>query len=165
MRAGVEEEFRQAFADLFPVAYRVAWRLTGDVTTAEDLAAEALARAFARWSKIRRLPYRDAWVLRVTANLAIDTLRRRPPVLVDPAPVDEGEAATTRLALAAALKALPRRQRDAVVLRHLHGYSEREVAQALGVSPGTVKTHLRRALEALRRRLGDDFGRNHIAAP
>lgn len=156
----MEDAFRSVFKELFPMAYRVAWRIVGDVTTAEDCAAEALARAFIKWKTVEKLPHRDAWVLRVAANLAIDTTRKRKAV-----PETSGftpgfeDASATRLALAAALGALPRRQRDVIVLRHLHGYSETEVAEALGLAHGTVKTHLRRALESMRRRLGEDFGR------
>jgi RNA polymerase sigma-70 factor (sigma-E family) len=152
-----EASFREAFAELFPLAYRVAWRLLGNAAAAEDVAAEALARAFARWPHVRALPYRDAWVLRVAANLSLDALRRRPPQLDPQHARDPSDAAATRLALGAALRALPPRQRDAVVLRYLHGYSEAEVASVLGVAPGTVKTHVRRGLDALRSRLGDDF--------
>lgn len=61
----------------------------------------------------------------------------------------------SRLALVDALRALPRRQRDVVVLRHLSGLSEQEVAAALKIAQGTVKTHLRRGMAALRGRLAD----------
>ncbi len=72
-------------------------------------------------------------------------------------PLDGTEAATLRLALVSALRSLPRRQRQAVVLRYLTGLRPEEVALTLGVSPGTVSTHLRRGLGALRLRLGSDF--------
>lgn len=151
-----------AFRELFPMAYRVAWRILGDAAAAEDCAAESLARAFARWGQVQDLPHRDAWVLRVASNLAIDSVRRRVPQ-IDPPRVTEIEDITaTRLALAAALRALPQRQRDAVVLRYLQGYSEDEVAQALGIAGGTVKTHLRRGLVSLRTKLGAEFGRSSL---
>ena len=59
--------------------------------------------------------------------------------------------------LASALASLPRRQRAVIALHHLDGMTEQEVAQALGLSLGTVKTHARRGAEALRLRLGDSF--------
>ena len=156
-----EQRFREAYAELFPVAFRVAVRLVGDVTAAEDVAAEALARAYARWEKVDGLAYRDAWVLRVAANVAIDTLRRHRPrgQYIETESVDPTEAAATRLALGAALRTLPRRQRDVVVLRYLSDLSEEAVAASLGISAGTVKTHLHRGLGSLRRLLGDDYGR------
>ena len=157
-----EESFRDAFRDLYTAAHRVARRLVGENATAEDCAAEAMARTFASWSRVRDLPYREAWVLRVTTNLAIDLLRRRQPAIEPARDTDGEDALATRLALGAALRGLSKRQRDAVVLRYLHGYTESQVAEALGVSPGTVKTHLRRGLDALRVRLGEDFGRDTI---
>jgi DNA-directed RNA polymerase specialized sigma24 family protein len=69
---------------------------------------------------------------------------------------DPGAAEDIAAALAGALQRLPARQREVVVLRHLAGLSEPEVAVRLGVSLGTVKTHLRRGHEALRGRLRRD---------
>lgn len=149
------EPFEAAFDGLFDRAFRVALRLLDNPQAAEDVAAEALARAFAHWPRICRLHYRDAWVLRVATNLAVDQLRRRPPAAPLPAggqPADE--TAVLRVALAAALRSLPRRQRQAVVLQNLCDLPGEEVAQALRISPGSVKTHVHRSLAALRSRLG-----------
>lgn len=147
-------DFEAAFDDLFPRAFTLSRRLLGDSAAAEDVAAEALARAYAQWPKVAGLEYRDGWVLRVAANLAVDRLRKRVPVMVaDPAP-DAEEAVALRLALSAALGALPRRQRQAVALRYLGELTDGEVAQALGISPGSVKTHVHRGLAALRLSLG-----------
>ena len=151
------EDFEAAYRDLFPRVARIAFRLLGNRTAAEDVAAETLARAYAHWSRIGSAPYRDGWVLRVGTNLAIDTARRRPPNLETVAALDSAEAATVRLALVSALRTLPRRQRQAIVLRYLSGLRDDELPRALGVSAGTASTHLRRGLDALRRRLGDDF--------
>lgn len=151
-----DESFEAVFDDLFGRARRVAYRILGDRGSAEDVAAEALARAYARWSTVRDLPYRDAWVLRVATNLAIDITRKRRVELVPVPPGDIGDATAIRMALVAALRALPRRQREAIALRYLGGLSEREVADALHVSPGTVKTHLHRGIAALRAQLGAD---------
>ncbi len=152
-----DAEFEAAYRQLFPRAARLAYRLLGDRSAAEDVAAEALARAYARWPKISALPYRDGWVLRVATNLAIDAARRRRPRPVAQEPLDGTEAATLRLALVTALRSLPRRQRQAVVLRYLSDLAENEVASVLGVSAGTASTHLRRGLDAMHRHLGDDF--------
>lgn len=154
---GREKNFDTFFYELLPGVIRMAQRMAGDRTTAEDIAAEAFARAFARWDKVGALPYREAWVMRVAANLAIDLTRRRrlPPV---PAPVaaDPADQVALRLSLAEALGHLPRSQRDAIVLRYLADLSEEDVARALGVRPGTVKSHLHRARQTLARRLGTD---------
>jgi RNA polymerase sigma factor (sigma-70 family) len=153
-RTEADDGFEEAFDELFPRAVRLAHRLLGDRAAAEDVAAEAMARAYARWPKVAGLPYRDGWVLKVTTNLVIDRLRRRRPEIV-PAPVDDFEdGVALRLALSAALLTLAPRQRQAVAPRYLGGLSDREVAQALGISLGSVKTHIHRGLNALRARLG-----------
>ena len=145
------------YLELFPRAATLAYRLLGNRAAAEDVASEALARAYARWHKIANLPYRDGWILRVATNLAIDTARRRPPAVLPQEPLDATEAAIVRLALVNALRTLPKRQRQAVALRYLSGFRETEVAETLGISEGTTSTHLRRGLDTLRRRLGNDF--------
>jgi RNA polymerase sigma-70 factor (sigma-E family) len=151
--------FEEAFDGLFAAARGMAIRLVGAGPEADDVAAESLARAYARWPKVRDLDYRDAWVMRVTANVALDVLRRSRRPLPPPAAVedDPAEAAVTRLALAHALRRLPRRQRDVVVLRYLADLSEADVARSLGVSAGSVKQHAHRAVDALRRALGPGF--------
>lgn len=154
-----DDDFEAAFDALFAAARRIAVRLVGNGAEADDAAAEALARAYARWSKVRDLDYRDAWVMRVTANVALDVLRRsRQPLPAASADtIDPADAAVTRLALAQALRRLPRRQRDVVVLRYLADLSEATVAESLGVSAGSVKQHAHRAIDALRHTLGPGF--------
>ena len=157
MNGATPDGFEQAFDDLFPRAFKLARRLVGDTDVAEDIAAEALARAYANWSRIGHLEYRDGWVLRVAANLAVDRVRRHPDVIVTPTPVPgpgADELVVLRIALVAALGSLPRRQRQAVALRYLGDLSDGEVAVALGISVGSVKTHIHRGLGALRSRLG-----------
>ena len=145
--------FEVAFQDLYGRAIHAVQRLLGDRDAAEDIAAEALARAFADWPRVRDLPHRDAWVLRVALNLALDGLRRKAPFLRPPAPIDAGEVATLRVALWAALRSLPKRQREIIVLRFIAGLEEDEVAESLNISPLTVRKHRARGLAALRKRL------------
>lgn len=148
-----DSDFDEMFHRTLPRAQRLAQRLVGDAALAEDLAAEGLARAYARWSRLRSAPYVDAWLLRVVTNLAIDHLRRRPPAAT-PAPARNAiDELTLRLALAEAMARLPRRQREVVALRYFSDLSEADVAAAMGVSVGAVKSHHRRALDALQHRL------------
>ena len=131
-------------------AYRAAYRVLGQRTVAEDVAAEALARAFSRWPSVSS--HAEAWVVTV-ATLALDIAReraraaRRTAELIDERPVDRVE---TRLDLQAALLALPRRQREVVALRFLGDFSEQATAVALGLNVGTVKSHASRGLSRLR---------------
>lgn len=156
--AGGEEDFQAVFPGLFLTAYRVAYRVLGDVTEAEDAAAEALARTLKAWRRVASLPYREAWVARVATNVAIDRVRRRPLDVPRAAPVaDVAETAVLRMALSAALLALPRRQREVVALRYLGGFTEADVAGSLGISANSVKKHTQRGISALRARLGPDW--------
>ena len=158
--------FEEAFDELFRRAHQLARRILGDSILAEDVAAEALARAYARWPSIADLAWRDGWVLRVTTNLAIDATRRRGrslPLIVSDAATDEGDAVAVRMALVAALQSLPKRQREAITLRYVAGLGEAETARALGISAGTVKTHLHRGVAALRAHLGPTFEEEELA--
>ena len=146
--------FEEAFDRLFPRAFRLARRIVGDEAAAEDVAAEALARAYSQWPRVSGLPHGDAWVLRVASNLAIDHVRRHPPQAQVTSSIGAEELVTLRMALVAALVSLPRRQRQAVTLRYLGELSEAEVASVLGISAGSVKTHVHRGLASLRARLG-----------
>ena len=151
----LEATFDAFFEQMYPRALRAARRLLGDIGAAEEASADAFAAAYASWSKISTLTYRDAWVMRVTMNRALGHLRRR-RVTINPPALDESheDAVVLRAALVEALKRLPRRQRQCVALRYLAGLSESEVAASLGLSGGSVKTHVYRGLASLRAVLG-----------
>ena len=161
--SALPDGFAEAFDELYPRAFKLARRLVGDTDVAEDIAAEALARTYLHWSRVATLDYREGWVLRVAANLAIDRARRRPELVAVPSvssvPAagtgpDAEELVVLRVALVAALGSLPRRQRQTVALRYLGDLTDGQVAVALGISVGSVKTHIHRGLGALRGRLG-----------
>lgn len=142
--------FEDRFDDLARLCYRVAYRILGDREEARDITQETLARAFGRWSHVEG--HASGWVVRVATNLALDRTRRtsrppaRPPARV---PADPALAAE-RTDLVRGLQALPRRQREVVALRYLADLPEVEVARALGLKLGTVKSHAHRGLAALR---------------
>jgi RNA polymerase sigma factor (sigma-70 family) len=167
-RATATADFDDLFRSTWPRAVATARRIVGPGGDPEAMAAEAFTRAYDRWPSVGRHPAPDAWVLRVTINLSLDKVRRMPLPegavidLRDDAPhrglvVDSTDDATAvRLALSAALRELPEKQRHAVALRYLAGCQEDQIAASLGVSPGTVKTHLKRGLDKLRAELGAD---------
>src|SRR5882757_3578554 len=98
-----DDDFEVAFDRLLGLAYRHARRLVGDSALAEELAAEALARTFVRWPKIRSYEYLDAWVLRVVTNLAITAFARRPSTAPAADVVGPDDVAVLRVTLAQAL--------------------------------------------------------------
>lgn len=118
----------------------------------QDVALDAMSIAYDRWSRISKLSYRDAWTLKVTANLALRQLKRRDRAARLPAdpirPTDSNTA--SRLELRDALSRLPRRQREVVFLRYLADLPEAEVAAVLGIDVGSVKHHASRGRQALK---------------
>lgn len=145
------------FEEVFPVlardAYRVAYRLLGDRSEAEDVAQEACARTYSRWASVR--DHAEPWCIRVASNLALDLLRARTRAVRRNERLRTNEVVVVpqidqRLDLYAALEKLPRRQRETVVLRYLGDLSEAQTADLLGCSVGTVKTHASRGLAALK---------------
>ncbi len=145
--------FEEVFPDLYRLAYRVSFRVLGDRGDAEDVAQETLARTHLRWARLRDSPH--GWVVTVATHLAIDRLRRRSRATEsggEPVALVETHL-SERIDIARALRRLPRRQREVVVLRYLADWPELEVADALGCSPGTVKSHASRGLAHLRHQL------------
>lgn len=154
-------EFDECYPALFVRAQRAADRILRDQHQAEDVAAETLARALVAWTKVSS--YAEAWVTRAAVNRAIDVYRRRPPSLEPPSAVDTDDGVVSRLVLREALRRLPRRQREVVALRYLVGLSEADTATLLGVSPETVRSHVRRGLRKLRAALQDPEEVIHVA--
>jgi RNA polymerase sigma-70 factor (sigma-E family) len=142
---------------------RLAMLMLGDQGAAEDVVQEAFLGLYRRWAALNDLDRALAYVRSSVLNGCRDALRRRsrriPAALLEPS----AESAEARVLLGeehrevlAALRRLPNRQREAVVLRHCLGLREDEVAQAMSVSRGTVKSTAHRGLAALARILKED---------
>ncbi len=155
-------DFDQFFRQIFPKAIVVAQRVTDDRDAAEDAALEALAKAHLRWDRIGREQWRDAWVLRVAINEAIRRLPKPLPLLAAASTGDPSDDVALRQTMTAALQELSKRQREVIVLRYLLGLSETQVADALHLSHGTVKTHLRRGIGRLRATVGRELKEEHL---
>jgi RNA polymerase sigma-70 factor (sigma-E family) len=150
-----DEQFRQFVADRSAELLRLAYLLCGERTAAEDLVQTALLRAYTRWHRIETP---GAYVRRVLVTVAADEGRRahrrrersqaEPPERADPA--EPYAAAEADAGLLAALRALPPRQRAAVVLRHWLDLSPDEAAELLGCSAETVRSQTQRGLAKLR---------------
>ena len=149
-RGPIEELYRAQF----PRMARLAGLLIGDFGGGEEIAQEAFARLLVRWSSVDN---RAAYVTAGVVNLSRSRLRRalvvrrHPPLpaMDVPGPEDATETIAARSVLKGALRRLPRRQREVVVLRYYGGLQDAEVAEVLGISVGSVKTHLHRATAAL----------------
>jgi RNA polymerase sigma factor (sigma-70 family) len=140
------DTFEAMYTALFTRALRTAQAVLRNTAASEDVAAETLARAYARWSNIAG--FAPAWVTRVAANLALDNLRRKQVIVADR--VTQGEGSLDRLVLELQLAKLPRRQREVLVLRFLLDLSEAETADLLRITVDTVHTHVKRGLARLR---------------
>jgi RNA polymerase sigma factor (sigma-70 family) len=154
-----ENRFTMEFPALHRRAYGVAYRLLGLTGPAEDIAQETLARAYARWARIGDDP--TGWCVTVAFNLTMDQLRtaerdrrRHRQLIAIGGPTSAADPyVAERLDLYAALRALPRRQRQIVALRWIGDLSEAQTAQALVISLGSLKSQASRGLDALRSHL------------
>ena len=150
---------RSLTARLTPKVFGHAARLLGDRAAAEDVAQEAMLRLWRiapRWQPGRAQV--STWLYRVVANLCTDRLRKRRTVGLDAAPevADGAPSVETRLALNARMQALdgalaelPDRQRQAVVLRHLEGLANPEIAAIMDISTEAVESLTARGKRAL----------------
>jgi RNA polymerase sigma factor (sigma-70 family) len=153
MDTSADVEFDAVFEEVRVIAFRAAYRLLGQRGDAEDVAAETLTRVYARWPKVA--DHVRPWAVTVATNLALDrgrrtrTADRQRRALVQPA-TESDPHLDQRLDLQAALRSLPRRQREVVALRFLADWSVADTAAALGLDVGTVKSHTARGLAKLR---------------
>jgi RNA polymerase sigma factor (sigma-70 family) len=155
---GSREDFDRLYRSAYPRVYRTLMVILGDPAEAEDCAQDSFVKAFQAWKRWRPDAPAEAWIHRIAVNRAIsyrrssrlrsvgELLRRlgRPVASTDPAQV------ATRPDLLTALRSIPPKLAAAIVLRYYHGYNNREIAAALGVSERTIGTRLSQAAERLR---------------
>jgi RNA polymerase sigma-70 factor (ECF subfamily) len=160
---GSREDFDRLYRSAYPRVYRTLAAILGDPAEAEDCAQDAFVKAFQAWKRWRPDAPAEAWVHRIAVNRAISYRRRarlrtvsellrrlgKPAGAADPAHV------ATQPDLLTALRSIPPKLAAAIVLRHYHGYNNREIAAALGVSERTIGTRLSQAAERLRALLGE----------
>lgn len=159
-RPGNREDFDRLYAATYQRIFRTLAAMLGDLAAAEDCTQEAYLQAFKAWSRWRQKAPAEAWLHRIAINAALayrrkqrlaeagELIRRlglpedRDPQeqVPDPSVMDE-------------LRRLPPKQTAALVLRHLHGYTNREIGAALGVPESTIATRLADARRTLRARL------------
>jgi|tagenome__1003787_1003787.scaffolds.fasta_scaffold19807527_1 RNA polymerase sigma-70 factor (sigma-E family) len=150
-----DQEFDAFVASRLPTLVRFAYSLTQDLGLAEDLVQTALMKSY-RASRRHRLENPEAYVRRavVTANVSRWRRPRVAEVLVDVVPEPAAEQLSDRLeqhqTILELLRELTPRQRTVIVLRYQEDWSEIQIADAMGVHVGTVKTLASRALDRLR---------------
>jgi RNA polymerase sigma-70 factor (ECF subfamily) len=175
-RCGDRDAFRVLVERHATAVFRLAYRMTGNETDAEDMVQETFLRA---WREIRRFDGRASfgtWLHRICANRTVDFLRSRNrwqpaippsgPIATEqehdpfrnlpsqlPSPERAARSAEARAMLEPALAALSEVERAAFVLRHYEGLAIEEVAGALGVQPGAARHSIFRAVRKLRRAL------------
>src|SRR5579864_1259248 len=164
-KPGSPEDFDRLYRTAYPRVFRTLTAILADAEEAEDCAQDAFVQAFQAWGRWKPDAPAEAWVHRIAVNRAISQRRRaklrtvgellrrigRPGHGPDPAD------AVTNPDLLTALRSIPPKLAAAIVLRHYHGYNNREIAAALGVSERTVGTRLHKAAEALRNMLDPSF--------
>lgn len=135
---------------------------SGDLDASVDATDEAFARALARWPRVRRMDSPGGWTTKVALNVLRRAKRRRATehgavrraASLVPAPATDPE-------LWDVVRALPERQRIAVVLRFVAGYPEAEIAHVMGIRRGTVASTLAQARARLAEMLADDSEVGH----
>jgi RNA polymerase sigma-70 factor (sigma-E family) len=150
----VTEFYRTHYAGLV----RLAAMLLRDPGAAEEIVQDAFVAMHGSWSRLRDPDKAVAYLRRAVVNRSRSSLRHRVVVAkylpAPPPDVASAEstaiAATERTEVLAALRGLPRRQRETLVLRYYLDLSEAQIAETLGISQGAVKSHAFRGLAALR---------------
>jgi len=151
-------------------AFWMAYDILGNMEEAEDLSQDAFIRAYERWDSFRQESSIDTWFFRILINLCLSRKRRHgiwkrisdwlvqqpdedllSSRFLDADPERNIANQQSRKALEKALEQLSKGQRTAFVLRYLHDLSIKEIAEVTESAEGTIKSHLFRALKALKK--------------
>ena len=159
---GSEADFERLYRDMYRRIFGTLIVLLRDRATAEDCAQETFERAYRNWAAWKPDAPVEAWLHRIAVNVAISSRRRQRlrqageliRRLGRPDPGPDPSKHAERSDLVDALRKLPTKQAAALVLRHFHGYSNREIAAALGVPEQTVASRLAAARKQLQVVLG-----------
>jgi RNA polymerase sigma-70 factor (sigma-E family) len=165
-QAAADGDAGRAIAELYAAHYRalvgLAVLLVHDVATAEEVVQDSFVAVHANWRRLRDGGKASIYLRRCVVNRSRSVLRHRMVAerhMLQPAPempsAEQGAMTLLeRSAVVAALRGLPTRQREVLVLRYYADLPEAEIASAMGISQGAVKSHAFRAMAALRGLLG-----------
>lgn len=146
------DEFYRREADALARALALA---TGDVDLAQEAVDEGMVRAYQRWRKVGRYDNPAGWVYRVSLNWARNRIRNHKREVLTDEWVEHPYVEEVDVDLQRALASLTDEARSVVVIRYILGWSTIDTANALGITEGTVKSRLSRALERLEVLLGE----------
>jgi RNA polymerase sigma-70 factor, ECF subfamily len=162
-RPGVKEDFDRLYRATYQRVFASLVLILRNPAAAEDAAQEGYLRAFKAWKSWKQEAPAEAWLYRIALNVAFTHRRRERfheigevirrlgrPRESDPTEVIQPD-------LVRELRALPPKQAAAVVLRHVHGFTNREIAAAVGIPERTVASRLAAAKSRLQARLGDSY--------
>ncbi len=161
--AALQREFDQAVRETSDLAVRVAFSVLRQREDAEDVAQDAFARAYTKFSSLRDPQHFRAWIVRVTWRLAVDRWRAdrrritREHIAANGNPTATAEELAVESQRSArlwtAIDQLPEKLRIVIVLSAMQGHDLRAIGQLLGIPEGTVKSRLFLARKGLARRL------------
>lgn len=181
-KRGDVEAFEQLISQHQKTVYNIAYRLTGNHEDASDVAQEAFIRAYSSLAEFRGDSSFATWLYRIVNNACLDELRKRKRQRVtyidESVTMDDGEMSRQladtadgpeqalerveiQRAVQDSIKSLDDEYRVVLVMRDIQGYSYNEIADALGINLGTVKSRLNRARHALK----EKFGSLELLAP
>jgi len=162
-KAGLKREFEQRLEECGTLAFRVARGVLRNAADAEDVAQEAVLRAYRRFTRLRDPSRFRGWLVRITFRLALDqarSARRREHretlwAMNTPRPTAEDIAASNEFGrrLEQAMESLPKKSRLVLLLASMDGHSLEEVAEVLQLPLGTVKSRLHSARKQLAEKL------------
>ncbi len=169
LRAGDPSAFRELVEAYKRKVYGLAFEMTRNHADAEDISQIAFMKIHRAQGALREDCGLSTWIYQIVHNAALDLIRKRSsrPAAASPAaepadpapgPEDAAESAGLRRRIDAILAGFSERERGVFILRHYHDLKVREIAQALGISPGAVKSYLFRSL----RKLQDELERGGV---
>jgi RNA polymerase sigma-70 factor (ECF subfamily) len=167
--AGEKDDYRHLVERHTRSVYRLAWRITGNATDAEDVVQEAFLRAYRNLNRFDQRASFLTWVLRIASNYSLDLVRARKrqadpgdmlPQVPDRAPTPDRLTLSVQIQdrLAEGIESLSEQERCAFMLRHFEGHSIDEISRALNMGDSAAKHSIFRAVKKLRRYLEPALG-------
>jgi len=153
-----EESFAQILSLICEDVINLAYSFTHNLEDAKDIFQEVSLKIYRGLKKFKKRAKVTSWIYRITVNASIDYLRKRKSFsgleekyIKSSDSVSNIEKKDKEMILKKAVERLPPQQKKVFILRHYHHFKIRKISQILGCSESSVKTHLVRAIENLRR--------------